>query len=362
MFDTLRTILAFIIDIGVLIFIHELGHYLAARSQGVAVEVFSIGFGPALLRWGGRQGGTRWQVCALPLGGYVKMQGWGESEACAPPLPGSFAGASLGSKAVIVAAGPLANLLLAFVLYAGLFMSVGQVVTQPVLSKIEPASPAALAHLQAGDRVLAIGSDKINNFRELQQVVAMNPDRLMDFTIRRGTAQLTVPVQLGQAKFDGAKVGHLGVVGAVSTWRHYGPVAAIREAGRECWSEIAGWIAGLKMLFVQHRGWHDLTGPLGIAEISGQAAAMGVASMIGLIALLSINLGLVNLIPIPILDGGHLLFYAVEAVLRRPISVRVREFALMLGGMLIASLFFVITFNDLARMGAFSWFTHLLQG
>jgi regulator of sigma E protease len=359
MLDTLRTGAAFIIALGVLIFIHELGHYFAARARGVVVEVFSIGFGPALLKWQAKSG-TVWQISALPLGGYVKMQGWGEEEDGKLAAPGSFSAASLGSKAIIVAAGPLANLALAFVLFAGLFMAVGQVVTQPVLSQIVPNSPAAAAHLQAGDRVLDIGATPISDFAQMQNLILAHPDTLLDFTIMRGTQKFTQSVTLGDTKVEGETVGHLGVVGTDSTLRRYTPPAAIAAAAQQTGQEISAWVTGIATLIVDHKGLKDLSGPLGIAQITGQAAAMGIASLVGLIALLSINLGLVNLIPIPMLDGGHLFFYAIEAIIRRPVPAQAREVGLRFGVAVIFSLFLLTTFNDLTRLGAFAWFTHLL--
>lgn len=360
MFDTFRTIAAFVIDIGILIFFHELGHYLAARSQGVKVEVFSVGFGPSLLKYKAKTSGTIWQISALPLGGYVKMQGWGEDAQSGRAEPGSFAAAPLASKAVIVAAGPLANLLLAVVIYAGLFMSAGQVTTQPVLSQVQPDSPAAQSHLQPGDRVLAIGGNAISNFSDLQSIVLMHPDTVLDFTIQRAGAELTLPVTVGESTEGGEAIGHLGVVGTQSTLHRLAPIPAIAAAFHETGRQISGWFAGMKTLIFDHKGLRDLAGPLGIAEVSGQAAALGIVPLISLIALLSINLGLVNLIPIPILDGGHLLFYAIEALIRRPVPEQARETGLRVGVAIILSLVVLVTFNDLTRLGAISWFTHLL--
>ena len=213
MTDTIRAILSYIVDLGILVFFHELGHYLAARSQGVVVEAFSIGFGPALLSWKAKSG-TVWKISALPLGGYVKMQGWGEANNGEPAPPGSFSACSLGSKALIVAAGPIANLILAFVLFAGLFMSVGQVVVQPVLSAILPHSPAAMADLQPGDRVLAVDAQKIGNFAQLQNIIMAHPDAAVTMTLDRHGQTVTRQVTLGDMTEDGTKIGRLGVVGA----------------------------------------------------------------------------------------------------------------------------------------------------
>jgi regulator of sigma E protease len=363
MLDSLRNILAFAIDIGALIFIHELGHYLAARSQGVTVEVFSIGFGPALLK---RQvkSGTVWQVCALPLGGYVKMQGWGEPEpakASAPGSfsPGSFSAASLSSKAVIVAAGPLANLALAVVLYAGLFMTAGQPITPAVFSAVDANSAAAAAHLLPGDRVLAIGGMTVRDFADLQEIVTSHPNTELDFTIGRGSQQFTESVQIGAATEDGTSIGRLGVR-AAPVFTRLNPLQATAAAFQQTGAVIAGWGTQMRQLIVEHKGLSELSGPIGIAEVTGQVAAMGAASLVSLVAFLSINLGLVNLIPIPILDGGHLLFYAWEAVTRRKVPEQAREMGLRLGAAVILTLVLVTTFNDLSRLGAVNWLVHLL--
>ncbi len=359
MLDLLRTLLAFIVEIGVLVFVHEMGHYLAARSQDVVVETFSIGFGPAVLKRKARSG-TVWQVSAIPLGGYVKMHGWGDEYGSGAARTGSFGAASLGAKTIIVAAGPLANLLLAVVIYAGLFMTAGQIFTKPVLNQIQPGSPAARSHLLAGDQVLAIGSSPIRSFSDLQRIVVTHPDSVLDFTVERAGKQLTLPVTVGQAKVDGTKIGHLGVVGTESTLKRLAPVPAIVAGFHETGRQIASWASNMSMLIIQHRGLRELAGPLGIAQVSGQAAALGMVAVINLIALLSINLGLVNLIPIPLLDGGHLLFYAFEFLIRRPLPEQAREAGLRVGLAIILSLILVVTFNDLTRLGAVAWFTHLL--
>lgn len=356
MLVVLRDTLAFIVEIGVLIVIHELGHYFAARSQGVTVEVFSVGFGPALLKYKAKRSGTVWQVSALPLGGYVKMQGWGEAQADAHAKPGSFAAASLASKAMIVAAGPLANLLLAVVLYAGLFMTAGQLVTQPVFNQVEVGSPAALSHLQAGDRVLAIGDVPISNFDQIQQIVLANPNKELSFTIARGGEDITLPVSVGEVSFNGDQIGHLGVAGAESSFKRLAPDAAVMASFQETGQQITGWFVGLKMLALKQQGLRDLAGPIGIAQITGKVAALGIVPLVSLIALLSINLGLMNLIPIPVLDGGHLLFYLVEFIIGRPVPERAREIGLRLGLGVILGLMLLVMFDDLSRLGLFSWF------
>jgi regulator of sigma E protease len=358
MIDTLRSVLAFIVVLGVLVFFHELGHYLAARSRGVVVEAFSVGFGPALLSWKAKSG-TVWKVSALPLGGYVKMQGWGEEDTGAPMAPGSFGATSLKSKALIVAAGPIANLILAFVLFAGLFAFAGRVEVEPVLSKITPGSPAAIAGLQPGDRVITADGQRIRYFEDLQQLIVAHPGAPLTIDLSRGGAALTRTVLIGQRTENGTAVGFLGVEGDQVVNERFGPLAAVEAAGTETWNVAVATLAGLWNLVVHHEGAQNLGGPLRIAQLSGQVAALGVTSLISFIAMLSINLGLVNLVPIPILDGGHLLFYAGEAIYGKPIPRRAQEMGLRFGFALLLSLFAFTTVNDLTNLGAIHWVAHL---
>ena len=359
MIHSLHSILAYVVTLGVLVFFHELGHYLAARSQGVVVEAFSIGFGPTLLSWRDKKSGTVWKLSALPLGGYVKMQGWGEQNDGAPAAPGSFSAASLASKALIVVAGPVANLILAFVLFCFLFMTVGQSVIQPVLSDILPNSPAAAAGLQAGDRVLSVDGTPITDFTQLQEIILAHPGATVPFTLERHGKTVSQQVALGEMNANGRKAGRLGVAGDESSVKHFSPPQAIVAAAQETWSDARGIVTGIAQLIVHRQGLQDLAGPLGIAQITSKVAAMGIVSLVNLVALLSINLGLVNLIPIPVLDGGHLLFYAIEAVFRRPLPAKAQDVGLRIGVAIILSLFLVTTFNDLTRMGAVNWVAHL---
>jgi regulator of sigma E protease len=358
MIDTARSIVAFLIVLGVLVFFHELGHYLAARSRGVVVEAFSIGFGPKLLSWKAPSG-TVWKISALPLGGYVKMQGWGDDED-APKLPGSFAAASLGSKAFIVAAGPVANMILAFVLFTGLFVAAGQVVVQPVLSKVVAGSPAALGGLLPGDRIMTVGGHQITHFEDMQGFVAGHPDTEIIITFSRNGVAMTKQVMTGHKDIGGDEIGMLGVEGDQVSTVKLGPIAAVTAAGAETWNLTAETATGLFNLVLHGRGAHDLGGPLRIAQMSGKVAALGLPSLVSFIAMLSVNLGLINLVPIPILDGGHLLFYAGEAIYGKPIPKRAQEFGLRCGFALLLSLFVFTTVNDLTQLGAVHWVQHLL--
>ncbi len=358
MLDMLRSVLAYGFDLGVLVFFHELGHYLAARSQGVVVEVFSVGFGPALVGWTAKSG-TRWQLSAFPLGGYVKMQGWGALDDGGPKVPGSFSATSLGSKALIVAAGPAANLLLAFVLLMGLFLTVGQIQAQPVVSKVLPGTAAAAAGLQPGDRIVSLDGSKITYFEDMQDIIGPHPDVTMPITYLRAGVLHSENITLGETQDSGQTIGRLGVEGDEVTNQHFGPVGAVIAAGRETWTRITLTVNGLYDLVVHHQGLQNLGGPLRIAQISGQVAAMGLPSLIDLIALLSINLGLINLVPIPILDGGHLLFYAGEFIYGKPIPRRAQDIGLRMGLALIFSLYIFTTFNDLSHFGAVRWVARL---
>ncbi len=357
MTEMLRSILAFIVVLGPLVFFHELGHYLMARARGVVVEAFSIGFGPALLSWRAKSG-TVWKISALPLGGYVKMQGWGQEDDAAP-VPGSFGGATLRSKALIVAAGPVANLILAFALFVGLFAIAGQTQVAPVLSQITPKSPAALGGLLPGDRILTAEGQPIHYFQDLQQIIEAHPDTELVFTLNRHGSVQQKQLRTGQKAEGGAEIGFLGVEGDQEVVQHFSLLSAVAAAGQETWSLITATLAGLWNLAVHHSGMQDLGGPLRIAQLSGKVAAMGVPSLISFIAMLSVNLGLVNLVPIPILDGGHLLFYAGEALYGRPIPRRAQEIGLRFGFALLLSLFAFTTFNDLTQMGALHWVAHL---
>ncbi len=358
MTEFLRSILAFVVVLGVLVFFHELGHYLAARARGVVVEAFSVGFGPALLSWKAKSG-TVWKISALPLGGYVKMQGWGQEDNGEPMLPGSFGAASLGSRAMIVAAGPFANLILAFALFCGLFLFAGQVQVAPILSKISAGSPAALGGLLPGDKILTANGKHIQYFEDLQQIIVSHPAAELNVSFSRNGVVQSKTLLTGKKQSGGPAIGFLGVEGDQEMLQRYTVPGAVAAAGTETWNVTAATLNGLWNLVWHHTGAQDLGGPLRIAQLSGQVAALGVASLVSFIAMLSVNLGLVNLIPIPILDGGHLLFYAGEAIYGKPIPRRAQEIGLRFGFALLLSLFAFTTFNDLTQLGALHWVAHL---
>ncbi len=362
-FDFLRNGAAFVVVLGILVFVHELGHYLAARWRGVHVEAFSIGFGSALASWQDRLG-TVWKIGWLPLGGYVKLHGQERPEDASPDARAAWqAGRTfhekrVGSRAIVVAAGPVANFLLAAVLFAGLFMVVGRPTAVPVIGEVVTGGAAASAGLQAGDRVDAIDGVAVKTFEDIQRIVSASPGRTLRLDIERDGAERSLPVRVGTR--EGGTSGVLGVRGGAVEYAPVGPLQAIGAGVRQTWDVTAATVAGLGQMLSGSRGTGELSGPLGIARLSGQVAQLGVASLVSFIAVLSVNLGLINLFPIPVLDGGHLLFYLAEAVRGRPLPPRLQEYGFRAGFALLAGLFVFATWNDLTNLGLFRWVSSLM--
>lgn len=363
--EFLRSVLAFVVVLGVLVFVHELGHYLAARWRGVMVETFSIGFGQAIYQWTDRLG-TVWKIAWLPLGGYVKLHGQERpqdvpDEVRAGWVAGrTFHEKSVLSRAIVIAAGPIANFLLAMVVFAALFIAVGKPITLPVVGDVLPDSAAAQAGLKANDRILAIDGTDLGSFEDLQRIVTQHPDQQLSMSVRRDGQDLTIPVTIRSREAGGQKVGLLGVKGGVVEYRHVSPGAALWGGVVQTWTITRETFNGLAQMIGGTRGTEELGGPLRIAQLSGQVAELGIASLISFIGVLSVNLGLINLFPIPVLDGGHLLFYAAEAIRGRPLPPRALEYGFRAGLALIACLFVFATWNDLTHLGLFRWVAGLI--
>lgn len=363
--DLIRTVAAFVVVLGVLVFVHELGHYLAARWRGVHVEVFSIGFGRALTGWTDRHG-TQWKLAWLPLGGYVKLHGQERpedvsEEVRASWIPGqTFHEKSVLSRAIVVAAGPVANFLLAIVLFALLFVAIGRPVTLPVVGEVLPDSAAARAGMLADDRVVQIGSQPIVTFEDIQRIVAANPGASMAVTVRRGDVEQHLTVQTESHEVHGRQVGLLGIRGGKVDYQPVSLPAALWGGVSQTGVVTADTLSGLAEMIGGRRGTEELGGPLRIAQLSGQVAELGVASLVSFIAVLSVNLGLINLFPIPVLDGGHLLFYLAEALRGRPLPPRAQEYGFRAGLAVLAGLFIFATWNDLTHIGVFRWFAGLI--
>jgi regulator of sigma E protease len=300
---------------------------LVARKNGVRVEVFAIGFGSELFGWTDRLG-TRWKICAIPLGGYVKMFGDGDissssvledsNESC-EEKENAFHHKSLGARAAIVVAGPAANFLFAIILLAGLYAIVGQRYAPPIIDKITSGSSADIAGLEIGDEILQVNEQNIKRFDELQRIVRPNPGKELNFLIRRGNETLLKKVipQLVEGKdASGSKIlyGLLGVVSEQTTFIRHNPVISFGLAVEETWVIVSQTLMHVAEMIRGERTTDELGGPIRIAKLSGAVADAGLTSSIWFMAVLSINLGLINLFPVPVLDGGHLFFYLLQVV------------------------------------------------
>lgn len=450
-------VLPFLVVLTILVFVHEMGHYLVARWNGVRVEVFSIGFGPEIKGWNDSTG-TRWKFCWIPFGGYVKF--FGDSDGASRPddetlqelseaeRTVSFHHKRLGQRAAVVAAGPMANFIYAIVVLAAMYMVFGQRVTPAEIGRVVDRGAGQSAGFQEGDVVLAIDGKSIHRFEQLEQAVFLNPETLLTFRIERRAQELTIsatPRLVAKADRQGImhKFGDLGlwpanpaIIGkvyedspaaeagarpgdriiaidgkavdnferlqdivAVSKGRRLAitvlrddrevrlhmaarrdvataaegsgatkerwligilraqrepvrlsPGNAVVQAVRTCYDMLVQTLAYVGQMISGRRGTEDLGGPIRIAHASGQAAQVGVEQLIMLSVLLSLNLGMINLFPIPILDGGHLLFYGFEAILRRPLTERTQDFAFRIGLALVLTLTVFATWNDLVNL------------
>ena len=353
-------VIPFLIVLTILVFVHELGHYLIARRCGVRVEVFSIGFGPEIF---GRtdKAGTRWKFSAIPLGGYVKM--FGDADATSMPSAElarmtpeeqdqAFHRKTLGQRSWIVAGGPLANFIFAFFALAVLYGFYGErvpTVGDPTsIEWIAPNSPAESAGLQTGDRILEIGERQIASFEDIVEVVQGAVNQPLDFLIERGEEQLTLVVTPEEG--SERDVGRIGISNVRVEYNPVGPLEAVWKAGAET-VRVTGMILVVVGEFITgSRRSDELAGPLGIAQVSGDVAKRGLDQVILWTAYLSINLGLLNLFPIPMLDGGHLLFYAIERVRGRPLGQRAQEYGFRIGLALVLALMLFATWNDILRL------------
>ena len=353
-------VLPFLIILTVLVFVHELGHFWVARRNGVRVEVFSIGFGPELAGFTDKAG-TRWKLSALPLGGYVKMFG----DAGAASTPGeelrhmtpeerkvAFHHKRLGQRAAIVAAGPVANFLFAIIFAALLFMTAGRPFTPPEVGSIIPGSAAAKAGLQPGDRMLELDGSRIDSFEDIQRIVQLSPGEPLPARVQRdGTTlelTLTPDRQEETDRFGNVHAfGRLGIARAGLETVRLGPLEAVAAAVEHVFVTTGMILKVVGQMISGSRPADEIGGVVRIAHLSGEVSQVGLVAVINFMVMLSINLGLINLFPIPMLDGGHLLFYAIEAIRGRPLGERAQEYGFRIGFALVIGLMLFATWNDL---------------
>jgi regulator of sigma E protease len=355
---------AFLFVITVVVFFHELGHFLMARACGVAVQAFSIGFGRELIGWTDRKN-TRWKVSLLPLGGYVRFAG--DADVSSRPDDATLRTLDPESRArvlhfkpiyqraLVAAAGPLANFLLAIVILSGLFMTMPQPVEPPIISEITAGSAAEAAGLRPGDAILAVNDKKIAHYSDLQEIVGSSVGRELRLTVERDGAQqeiLATP-RLTEITDAAGNKHSIGLLGIKDRFEPLGPVSAVARATTTTGGMIAQTFGYLAQLVAGHASTDQLSGPLGIAKASGDVASTGFLALLKLTAYISVAIGFANLLPIPVLDGGHLLYYGFEAVLGRPLGERAQEVGFRLGLAFVLCLMLLATFNDLIRFNLF---------
>ena len=364
----LSYILPFLFVLTVVIFIHELGHFLVARWCGIAVKVFSIGFGPEIAGFNDRHG-TRWRVAWIPLGGYVKFID-DDNVASAPGSKGleqlspedrkrSFQGKPLWARAAVVAAGPIANFLLAIVIFTAIFTFFGEQTTAAKVDVVNPGSAAEKAGFKSGDTVIAIDGTKIESFGQMQRIVGTSPGQPLRFEVERGEQrlELTATPELKEITDNFGNKVRLGLLGiqrsaSPDDWsrKRHDPITAFGMAVQECYFVISRSLGYLYDVIVGREAADQLGGPIRIAQVSGQVASAGFLALLNLTAIISVSIGLINLFPIPMLDGGHLLFYAIEAVRGRPLSENTMEIGFRIGLALVLMLMIFATWNDLIHL------------
>lgn len=358
----LETIFWFLVVLTPLVFVHEFGHYWVARRAGVRVEVFSIGFGREVFGFTDRAR-TRWKFSMIPLGGYVRM--FGQNDLGPDEEPGeklsdaeravSFHYKKLSQKAAIVAAGPIANFVLAIVVFSVTFATVGQPFTPARVGEVIPGSAAEAAGIEPGDVFIEIDGRSIQRFEEVQQLIRLNPGLPVTIVVERESREvrLTATPSISTAD-DGVggeqRIGLLGVRGGEREYQRHDPLTAVVQAFRETGRVVSVTLTAVSQMINGDRGTDELGGPVRIAQMSDSAASAGVVTVIIFAAFLSINLGLINLFPVPLLDGGHLLFYAYEAIAGKPPGAIMQDIGLKIGLVLVLGLMVFATFNDIARL------------
>ena len=361
-------ILPFLFVLTIVVFFHELGHFLVARWNGVTVTTFSVGFGPEIFGWYDKHG-TRWRVSWLPLGGYVKFLD-DEGAASTPDLEkiqelseeerkGAFHLKSLGARAAVVAAGPIANFILAIVIFSVMFAFVGRQITTPRVDSIVEDSAAAAAGFQAGDLVLQIDGVEIESFADMQRIVSVSADQELVFLLERDDEEILISAVPKRREITD-RFGNVQKIGLIGISRSaqaedfnlvkYPLPEAVWRGTQETWFVVARTMGYLYGVITGREDASQLGGPIRIAQVSGQVATLGMAALIQLAAVLSVSIGLINLFPVPMLDGGHLLYYGIEALRGRPLSDNAKELGFRVGLALLLMLMVFATWNDVANL------------
>jgi regulator of sigma E protease len=360
------TILAFLTLIGTLVVVHELGHYFVGRWFGVKAEKFSIGFGPQIFGRTDKRG-TLWRIGAFPLGGYVQFAGdmnpSSQADESWKQMPEAernqtFQSKTLWQRSLIVFAGPAVNFILAILIAMGFLLAFGKSVTPPVVDMVQAGSPAAAIELKKGDRILSLNGRQIDTFDEMASEIILIPDEKIVLEIQRGSQKLVKQTKAAVVEEvdrfgNHYRIGRIGIGAAQPVVRPISIIEAPFAAAAQTGNILRQQMIGLGQIISGRRSIKELGGPLKIAKVSGEAMSMGVLTFISLAALISINLGFINLLPIPMLDGGHLLLYAIEAVRRRPATPQVQEWAFRAGFAMLICFMIMVTFNDLASFGLF---------
>ncbi|MGF6255901.1 RIP metalloprotease RseP [Ensifer sp. LBL] len=370
LFDALQIltgyVIPFLLVLTLLVFVHEMGHYLVGRWSGIRILAFSIGFGPELVGWTDRHG-TRWKLAAIPLGGYVKFYGdedaasvpdYKRLEALAPEERSqTFLGAKLWKRAATVAAGPIANFILAIAIFAVLFSVYGRQVADPVVARVNENSAAAQAGVVPGDRLISIDSTPVVTFDDVRRYVSVRPEMPISIRIERNGAMLDlsmVPQRTELTDQFGNKM-EIGVIGILTDQEagnfrtvNYGPIEAVGQGVLQSWHVVTGTFDYLSNVVTGRMKADQIGGPIRVAKVSGQMATLGIPFLLNIAAILSVSIGLLNLMPVPVLDGGHLMFYAVEALRGRPVGPAAQDVAYRIGFAMVLMLMVFATWNDIS--------------
>lgn len=348
------TLLSFIIVLGVLIFFHEFGHFLIARLFGVGVEKFSLGFGPRLI--GKKIGRTDYRISAIPLGGYVKMIGEEpDAEVSRTDIPISFTHKHVIKRMCIVAAGPFFNILLAVIIFFGIFWVSGAMILKPSVGAVRDGSPALVAGIKAGDLITAIDGAAVSNWEDMTEIIGASNGKTLEITVRRADSDkvFRITPELVPAKnLFGEDVQRfiigISASGDVYT-RDLNLFQALTESLKQTYTIIELMVVIIGKLITGDISADTIGGPIMIAKMAGDQAKAGIGNLIFFIALISVNLAIINLVPIPILDGGHLLFFFIEAIRGRPVNLKIREVAQQIGLFIILLLVVLVFYNDIFR-------------